>query len=126
MQEEDTKKILILQGNKVSQVVKDVLLDVNKLKKNDAVKFSRKNEVRPFEPGGETGLQFFCERSDCSLFCLGQHSKKRPHNIVLGRLFNAQVLDMLELGILQHIPITGFPSHAKVTSGNKVRAPTTE
>jgi len=99
-----------------------VLLDVNKLRKQDSVKFSRKNEVRPFEPGGESALQFFCERSDCPLFVLGQHSKKRPHNLVLGRLFNFQLLDMLELGIRSHTPLTALPGAAKVAAGsNKVR-----
>lgn len=97
MQEEDAKNILILQGTKVSQVVKDVLLDINKLKKLESVRYSRPNEVRPFEAGGEASLQFFCQRSDCALFCLGQHSKKRPHNLVLGRLFDNQVRPFLEL-----------------------------
>lgn len=33
MQVEDAKKVLFLYGNKVSQVVKDVLADLHKLKK---------------------------------------------------------------------------------------------
>ena len=120
LQEEDAKKILILQGTKVSQTVKDVLLDINKLKKKDATKFTRKNEVRPFETGGETALQHFCERSDSSLFCLGQHSKKRPNNLVIGRMFNFQLLDMLELGVTSHTPITHFPGQMKLVSDTKV------
>lgn len=42
--------------------------------------------MRPFEAGGEASLEFYCSRSHCSLFCLGSHSKKRPHNLVLGRM----------------------------------------
>jgi ribosome production factor 2 len=121
LQEEDAKNILILQGTKVSQVVKDVLLDINKLKKLESVRYTRANEVRPFEAGGEASLQFFCQRSDCTLFCLGQHSKKRPHNLVLGRMFDNQVLDMLEFGVVKHTPITQCSGSSAVAMGNQVR-----
>jgi ribosome production factor 2 len=109
-----------MQGNKVSQVVKDVLLDILKLKKGQAYKMTRKNEVWPFEAGHDTTLQFYCQRSDCALFCLGNHNKKRPHNLVLGRVFNAQLLDMVEFGITKHIPITSFPSTTHIQVGTKV------
>lgn len=52
----------------------------------DSLKFSRKNEeARPFEPGGEAALEGWAAKSNCSLFVLGSHQKKRPHNLVLGR-----------------------------------------
>lgn len=44
-------------------------------------------------------LENFCKRYDCSHFMLGSHTKKRPNNITLGRLFNFQMLDMIEFGI---------------------------
>lgn len=55
----------------------------------EAVKFSRSNpDMRPFEAGGEGGLEAHCARQNCSLFALGSHQKKRPHNLVLGRLYD--------------------------------------
>ncbi|KAL6764088.1 Brix domain-containing protein [Haematococcus lacustris] len=97
---EDAKKVLFLYANKVSQVVKDVLLDLHMMKKTEAVKFSRKNEeCRPFEVGGETRLEFYASKTECGLFALGSHSKKRPHNMVLGRLFDGRLYDCLELGV---------------------------
>jgi len=34
-----------------------------------------------------------------SLFVIGSHTKKRPNNLIFGRMFNHQLLDMFELGV---------------------------
>mmetsp|Transcript_40412 Transcript_40412/g.89773 ORF Transcript_40412/g.89773 Transcript_40412/m.89773 type:complete len:340 (-) Transcript_40412:2490-3509(-) len=115
---EDVKRSLVLYGNKVSQVVKDALTDIHKLKGLDSVKYTRRNEdVRPFEPGGETSLEFYSNKSNCSLFALGTHSKKRPHNLVLGRMFDFHLYDCVELGIEQYHGIKEF---AKAATGAQV------
>lgn len=38
-------------------------------------------------------------KNDCSLFMLGSHNKKRPHNITIGRTFDGKLLDMMELAV---------------------------
>ncbi|KAG6401319.1 hypothetical protein SASPL_138171 [Salvia splendens] len=39
------------------------------LKKDNSIKYSRRNDkIRPFESGGETSLEFFSLKTDCSLF----------------------------------------------------------
>jgi len=43
-----------------------------------------------------------------SLFVLGSHTKKRPNNIVVGRTFNHQILDMIELGVIAMRPMEDF------------------
>lgn len=111
-----------MYGNNTSQVVKDVVTDLFKLKRLEAVKYSRKNEsVQPFEAGGETSLEFYAERSNCGLFVLGSHSKKRPHNLVLGRFFDGRLLDCLELGVERYASIDSFGAAADAQLGNKVR-----
>ena len=119
-QVEDAKRVLLLQGNKVSQTVKEVLSDLAMVKRGEAFKMTRKNAVWPFEAGHEASLQFFCERADCGLFCLGNHNAKRPHNLVLGRVFNAQLLDMLELGVERHVAIGACKAGKHVLVGAKV------
>lgn len=69
LQVETGKKTLILHGTKTSNVLNSVLTQIYHLKRGSAVKYSRKNaDIRPFESGGETSLEFFSLKTDCSIF----------------------------------------------------------
>lgn len=117
---EDPKRALILFGNKTSQTVKDILTDIHKLKGTDCLKFSRKNdEVKPFEPGGEVALEQHGSRGNCSLFALGSNTKKRPNNMVLGRMYDFRLYDMIEFGVHNYSPIKSFGGAADSQLGNK-------
>ncbi|CAG5116098.1 unnamed protein product, partial [Candidula unifasciata] len=94
---ENTKHALFLKGGNTSQTVSQVLKELHTLKKPCATIFSKKNMTRPFED--QSAVEFFSSKADCSLFMFGSHSKKRPNNIVIGRLFDGQVLDMVEFGV---------------------------
>ncbi|KAJ4950030.1 hypothetical protein NE237_026862 [Protea cynaroides] len=97
---ENLKKTLLLHGTKTSNVLNAVLTEIYHLKKGSAIKYSRKNEsVRPFESGGETSLEFFSLKTDCSLFVFGSHSKKRPNNLVIGRTYDHHIYDLVEVGV---------------------------
>lgn len=76
--------------------------------------------MKPFEAGGEAPLEFFCNNSNCSVFVLGSHSKKRPHNLTLGRLYDFHLYDCLELGVEHHRPIKAFKGAGTAQVGNKV------
>lgn len=118
LQIEDAKKSLVLYGNNTSQIIKDVLTDLHKIKRTESIKFTRKNEnVRPFEPGGEQSLEFYCSKSQCGLFALGSHTKKRPHNLVLGRMFDGHLYDAVELGVTHYASIKSF---ANASTGSQL------
>lgn len=143
-QVEDPRRALVLYGTRTSQTIKDVLTDIHKLKgvrwrpalnifKNtaaltlslskpqvDSVKYSRKNyEVRPFDTGGEVQLEIFANRGNCSLFALGTHTKKRPDNLTLGRMYDFRLYDAIEFGVLNFAPIRSFPGATAAQLGNK-------
>ncbi|KAJ8633547.1 hypothetical protein MRB53_026883 [Persea americana] len=61
--------------------------------------FFKNDNIGPFESGGETSLEFFFLKMDCSLFVFGSHSKKRPNNLVLGRTYDHHIYDLVEVGI---------------------------
>ena len=117
---EDPRRALLLHGGRTSALLKDVLVDLNTLKAPDALKYSRKNDdARPLEPGGEGALEVHARRASASLFALGAHQKKRPHSLVLGRMYDGRLYDALELGVLAHSPVRAFPAAARAQLGNK-------
>jgi ribosome production factor 2 len=69
------------------------------MKKPDAIWYKRKeaNKVLPFEDAST--IEFYSNRSDASLFMFGSNTKKRPNNLVVGRMFGWKLLDMLEFGV---------------------------
>lgn len=88
------------------------------LKKPLCKKLQRKNDLLPFEAGGETHIENLARLNDCSLFALVNHTKKRPHNLVLGRMFEFHILDMLEFGVTNYLPSASFPG-VKSAPGSK-------
>jgi hypothetical protein len=95
---ENTKQAIFLRGSKTSELVGDVMKDLFGLRKPHGVMMQRKNDnMHPFDDAAS--LEFLAGKNDCSIFCVANHSKKRPHNLVVGRTFDGHVLDMVELGV---------------------------
>ncbi|KAL4592607.1 hypothetical protein LXL04_005608 [Taraxacum kok-saghyz] len=109
------KKTLLLHGTKTSNVLNAVLTEIYHLKKDNAVKYSRRNDnIRPFESGGETSLEFYSLKTDCSLFVFGSHSKKRPNNLVIGRTYDHHIYDLVELGVENFKSMASFSYDKKI------------
>ncbi|KAH8891024.1 Brix-domain-containing protein [Thozetella sp. PMI_491] len=92
---EGPKKALFLRGTTASQVVQDAMADLHQLVLPNAIKFTKKNPIHPFEDA--SSLEFFSEKNDTSLLVFGSSSKKRPSTLTLARTFDHKILDMLEL-----------------------------
>lgn len=108
---EFTKRILILRGESTSQLIVDVLRDISSLSKPNSKMLSNRNSILPFED--INSMEFLCTKNDCSLFALGTHSKKRPNNLILGRLFDGHLLDMYEFGVDNFQCLQMFPGFKK-------------
>jgi ribosome production factor 2 len=76
------------------------------LKRPYTISFNKKNEIRPFEDSDP--LSFFSQKNDASFLVLAQSTKKRPDNLTLSRTFDGRVLDLLELGVENFIPMSDF------------------
>ncbi|XP_015925531.1 ribosome production factor 2 homolog [Parasteatoda tepidariorum] len=113
---ENDKKAIFIRGVNANNVALQVLKDLSMLKKPHTVFYNKKNDLKPFEDA--TPLEGFCKKSDASHFMFGSHNKKRPNNMVAGRMFDHQVLDMFEFGIEDYKSLKDFKT-AKVATGNK-------
>uniref|UniRef100_U3K8F1 Ribosome production factor 2 homolog n=1 Tax=Ficedula albicollis TaxID=59894 RepID=U3K8F1_FICAL len=113
---ENTKNAMLIKGGNANLTVTEVLKDIYAVKKPFAVLYKKKNITRPFED--QTSLEFFSKKSDCSLFLFGSHNKKRPNNLVIGRMFDYHVLDMVELGVEKFVSLKEI-KNSKCPEGTK-------
>jgi ribosome production factor 2 len=60
------------------------------------VLLNKKNkDLHPFED--TSSFEFLAQKNDCGVVVFGAHSKKRPNNITVLRIFDGKVLDIAEL-----------------------------
>jgi ribosome production factor 2 len=93
---EDTKNAIFMRGSTASEKCVKLLKDICLLKKPNSVFFKRKESWRPFEDS--TNIEFMALKNDSPLFMFANHSKKRPNNLIMGRIFDEHILDMVEFG----------------------------
>lgn len=113
---EGPKRALFFQGRKTSEKVRGLLKDLYDIKKPEAARLSRKNDITIFE--NATPVEDFCKKMETPLFMMGSHSKKRPDNLVVGRMFNYSLLDMVELYVESYEGLKEFAA-SKITIGTK-------
>lgn len=113
---ENKKQAVFLQGRKGSEILHSCLKDLYQLKKPDAIKLGEKHDFVPFENTSE--LERLSKKYDSSLLFFGSHTKKRPNNVILSRMYDHQVLDMVELGVKEYKGISDFDTE-KITTGLK-------
>lgn len=105
---EGAKSTLLLKGIKCSNAMGTVLKDMRAMQAPNCKLLTKKNAIAAFETDGQSSLEFLSTKNDCSLFALASTNKKRPNNLVLGRTFDHQVLDMVEVGILRYKSIQDY------------------
>ncbi|KAK7076414.1 rRNA-binding ribosome biosynthesis protein rpf2 [Halocaridina rubra] len=113
---ENTKQCLFLHGQKTSETVRQCVKDIHALKTPNGQLLTRKSPYLPFED--ILPVERLLQKHDSSLFAVATHSKKRPDNLILGRMFDRHILDMVELGITNFKSLKDF-KNAKVSSGTK-------
>ncbi|XP_033335588.1 ribosome production factor 2-like protein Non3 [Megalopta genalis] len=113
---EDVKETLCFKGKNTSQIVVDFMKDLYNLKKPNAQIMQKKNDILPFED--ITLIEKFAVKYNAPLFMIALHNKKRPHNIVMGRMYENTLLDMAEFGIENYKSLNDFKV-SKISEGLK-------
>mmetsp|Transcript_7845 Transcript_7845/g.11206 ORF Transcript_7845/g.11206 Transcript_7845/m.11206 type:complete len:386 (-) Transcript_7845:610-1767(-) len=103
---EGPKSILLLKGIRCSQSMNTVLKDLRSMAAPHAKLLSKQNAITPIaDESGRQSLEFLTTKNDCSLFAMASHNQKRPNNLILGRTYDRQLLDIAELGILRYVAL---------------------
>ncbi|KAI0806576.1 Brix-domain-containing protein [Fomes fomentarius] len=113
---EDPRTAIFVKGTHAGERVNAVMKELMALKRPNAISFSKKNAVRPFEDA--SSLEFWAQKNDASLFVVGQSTKKRPHGLTFVRMFDHRVLDMCEVGVEGWKSMADFKT-PKATPGHK-------
>ncbi|KAJ8673465.1 hypothetical protein QAD02_004727 [Eretmocerus hayati] len=113
---EDTKQTIFVKGLKTTPILQSCLKDLHTLKKPDGQILQRRNEVHPFED--PTPIEGFGRKMNAALFMFISNSKKRPNNLVMGRLFEHTMMDMVEFGVENYVSLEKFKLD-KIASGIK-------
>jgi ribosome production factor 2 len=105
---ENNKSSILVKGNKTSLMITELIKDLHTLRGTDMSKlFMRKShDIHPFEDIGM--IEQMAVKQDSSLFVLGSHQKKRPDNLIFGRLFSEHLLDMFEFGVSNYKGIAQY------------------
>eukprot|EP00588_Corethron_pennatum_P011953 CAMPEP_0194271982 /NCGR_PEP_ID=MMETSP0169-20130528/5658_1 /TAXON_ID=218684 /ORGANISM="Corethron pennatum, Strain L29A3" /LENGTH=377 /DNA_ID=CAMNT_0039014511 /DNA_START=45 /DNA_END=1177 /DNA_ORIENTATION=- len=99
--ERSAKGLLLMKGTSCSQHMSDVLRDLRTMKTPHAKLLQKNNAVYPFEDAAP--VEFLTTKNDASTFAIASSNKKRPNNLLVGRTFDRQVLDMVELGVARYV-----------------------
>jgi ribosome production factor 2 len=115
---EDARTAIFVHGTKCGGVVKDAMKDLLSLKRPDAISFSKKNEVRPFD--STDSFEFWSGKNDAGMFVVGHSTKKRPNGMVFIRMFDGRVLDMVEMGIEGYVGLSEIKVRIGSTTFNTI------
>ncbi|KAL3080328.1 hypothetical protein niasHS_012433 [Heterodera schachtii] len=114
---ENDKVTLFVKGKKCSVMLNKILGEFYQLKKPLANRLQRNNDSHPFED--DSLLCRFSHKFDASLFVFGSSTKKRPNSLLFGRMYDHQMLDMVELQVENFVSSDEFKQVKSVTLGSK-------
>lgn len=114
---EGPKTILLLKGIRCSDKMNCLLRDIRAMNAPNSKLLSKNNAILPFEDA--SSLEFLTTKNGCTLFALASHNKKRPNNLIVGRTFDHQILDMTEFEICHHKSLLDYAGAPKKRVGSK-------
>lgn len=113
---EGEKTLLCFKCSTANDLVTNLMRDISKLRRNNTVFLSRKNDIHPLEDSSK--VEFLCSRNETPLFMCANHSKKRPNNLLIGRTYDDQLLDLFEFEVKNYEKMESFKV-PKITLGGK-------
>merc|ERR1711935_94770 len=91
---EGSKGCLFMKGTKSSNTISKLFDTFFRVVREGSRILSKNNDVLPFEDPSK--VEFLTNKNLCPLFIFGNNTKKRPNNLIFGRIFEQKKLDMVE------------------------------
>ena len=116
---ENPKKSFIMKGRKSSETLNELMKELHMMRGPGMSQLlvRKTHDVAPMEDASFIENQ--AVKYDSSLFVVGSHQKKRPDNLVLGRVFDGHVLDMFEFGVENYRGMRSFRAAEHISSDLK-------
>jgi len=114
---ENPKNLLVIKGAHTTDPVRSLLSEIGQFRKPLMVQLDRRQAETPFD--NVENVEYLCKKNDTSLFCFGSASKKRPFRLVLGRMFEHELLDMQEFKVTDYKSMHNFASTECPVQGSK-------
>jgi len=118
---EPAKGFLFARGMHCSETTRGLMQDFARLKGDVGKTTTGKNDFHPMED--ETGIERLCKSKGASLFAFASENKKRPKNLVLGRLYDGHLLDMVEVGVKEFESMANCQKRTKTAAASVFWAP---
>lgn len=115
---EGQKNLLCFKCNTANQYVTNLMRDIAKLRRSTTVFFSRKNDIHPLEDASK--VEILCSRNETPLFMCANHSKKRPNNLLIGRTYDNELLDLFEFEVKNFMQMQEFKVPKKTLEGKGI------
>lgn len=105
---ENPKRSVIMKGRKSSEILNNLLRELHLMRGSEMSQLlmKRSHDLAPMDDASL--VERISAKYDCSLFAVGNHQKKRPNNLVIGRTFNSHILDMFEFTVENYRSMTDF------------------
>lgn len=116
---ENHKRSIIIKGRKSSETLNTLLRELHVMRGSEMSQLlmRKAHDILPFEDASM--VESTSVKYDCSLFAMGSHQKKRPDNLILGRVFDGHILDMFEMGVENYRGVAQFKPAEYITKDLK-------
>lgn len=116
-EKEGIRSTLFMKGTKSSNTISKLFDTFFRVIREGSRILSKNNDVLPFEDPSK--VEFLTNKNLCPLFIFGNNTKKRPNNLIFGRIFEQKKLDMVELGVTLYEEIEANKKWNKVPTSVK-------
>ena len=112
---EDPRQGLFINTNNSSEIMRMILDNLYITRKDYSKKLNRKEMIQNIKENIKD-VEYLCDKNNCSLFTFASDQKKKPMNLVMGILYNKQILDYFEFEVVNFIPISYFSKDIEIDS----------